>query len=58
LHASAIKTLTEAETRDRLAKAGCEIPAPRSPTEVIALWKADFERYGRLVKEAGIKGES
>jgi tripartite-type tricarboxylate transporter receptor subunit TctC len=58
LHASAMKSVAGAETRDRLAKAGCEIPAPRSPAEVIALWKADFERYGRLVKEAGIKGES
>jgi len=24
----------------------------------MALWKADYARYGKLVKEAGIKGES
>lgn len=58
LHASAMKALAEPETRDRLAKAGCEVPPARSPAEVLALWKADYARYGKLVKEAGIKGES
>ena len=47
----------EPETRDRLTKAGCEVPQPRSPAEVLAMWKADDARYGRLVKEAGIKAE-
>jgi tripartite-type tricarboxylate transporter receptor subunit TctC len=58
LHASAMKALQGAETRDRLAKAGCEVPAPRSPADVMAMWKADYARYGKLVKEAGIKGEN
>ncbi|MGE0579394.1 Bug family tripartite tricarboxylate transporter substrate binding protein [Reyranella sp.] len=58
LHGSAMKALGNAETRDRLIKAGCEVPAPRAPAEVMAMWKADHARYGRLVKEAGIKGES
>jgi tripartite-type tricarboxylate transporter receptor subunit TctC len=58
IHASAMKALAQAETRDRLTKAGCEVPAPRPPAEVSALWKADYARYGKLVKEAGIKGES
>ena len=58
LHASAMKALADPETRDRLTKAGCEVPAPRSPAEVLAMWKADYARYGRLVKEAGIKAES
>jgi tripartite-type tricarboxylate transporter receptor subunit TctC len=58
LHASAMKALREPETRDRLSKAGCEVPPARSPAEVLALWKADYARYGKLVKEAGIKGES
>jgi tripartite-type tricarboxylate transporter receptor subunit TctC len=56
LHASAMKVLQQPETRDRLTKAGCEIPPPRSPAEVLAMWKADYARYGKLVKEAGIKG--
>ena len=57
-HASAMKALQGAETRDRLTKAGCEVPEPRSPADVMAMWKADYARYGKLVKEAGIKGES
>lgn len=58
LHGAAMKALQSPETRERLGRAGCEVPPPRSPTEIIALWKADFARYGKLVKEAGIKGES
>lgn len=58
LHASAMKALESPETRDRLTKAGCEVPASRTPAEVKAMWQADDARYGKLVKEAGIKGES
>ncbi len=58
LHASATKALQSRETRDRLAKAGCDVPPPRTPTAVMTMWQADFARYGRLVKEAGIKAES
>lgn len=58
LHASVMKALADPATRDRLTKAGCEVPPPRSPAEVLAMWKADYARYGKLVKEAGIKGES
>jgi tripartite-type tricarboxylate transporter receptor subunit TctC len=58
LHGSAMKALQNAETRDRLTKAGCEVPASRSPADVLAMWKADYARYGKLVKDAGIKGES
>ena len=58
IHASAMKALEQPDTRDRLSKAGCEVPAARSPSEVMALWKTDYVRYGKLVKEAGIKAES
>jgi len=58
IHASAMKALQEPETRDRLTKAGCEVPAPRSPADTLAMWKADYARYGKLVQEAGIKGET
>ena len=53
-----MKALQGAETRDRLTRAGCEVPAPQSPADVLAMWKADYARYGKLVKDAGIKGES
>ncbi len=58
IHDAAMKVTAQPETRDRLDKASCEVPAPRTPTEVQALYAADFARYGKLVKEAGIKGES
>lgn len=58
LHASAMKALESPETRDRLTKAGCEVPAPRTPAEIMAMWRADDARYGKLVKEAGIKADS
>ena len=58
LHASALKSLQDPATRDRLTKAGCEVPPPLSPAEVLAMWKADYARYGKLVKEAGIKAET
>ena len=58
LHASVMKALADPATRDRLTKAGCEVPPPLSPAEVLAMWKADYARYGKLVKDAGIKGES
>jgi tripartite-type tricarboxylate transporter receptor subunit TctC len=58
LHAAVMKALADPATRDRLTKAGCEVPPPLSPAEVLAMWKADYARYGTLVKEAGIKAES
>ena len=58
LHASASKALQDPATRDRLTKAGCEAPLPLSPPEVLMMWKADYARYGKLIKEAGITGES
>lgn len=58
IHAAAAKVTATAETRERLDRASCEVPAPRSPAEVQALYAADFARYGRLVKDAGIKGDS
>lgn len=58
LHGSAMKALRGTETLDRLTRAGCDVPAPRSPADVLAMWKADYARYGKLVKDAGIKSES
>lgn len=58
IHAAAMKVVGATETRERLDKASCDVPAARSPAEVQALYAADYERYGKLVKEAGIKGDS
>ena len=58
IHAAAAKATTAAETLERLDRASCEVPAPRSPAEVQALYAADYTRFGRLVKDAGIKGDN
>jgi tripartite-type tricarboxylate transporter receptor subunit TctC len=58
IHDAAAKVTGQLETRNRLDSASCEVPAPRSPDEVQALYAADFARYGKLVKEAGIKSDS
>ena len=58
INAAALKAIASPETRERLDKASCEVPAPRTPAEVQALYAADYVRYGKLVKEAGIKGEN
>lgn len=56
IHAAAMKVVSSPETRGRLDKASCEVPAARTPDQVQALYAADFARYGKLVKDAGIKG--
>ena len=58
MHAAAMKALQGGETRDRLAKAGCAVPPPQSPADILAMWKADYARYGKLVKDANIKADS
>lgn len=58
LHGAAMKALQNPQTQERLAKAGCNVPAARSPAEILAMWKADSARYGKLVKDAGIATQS
>lgn len=58
INAAAMKAIASPETRERLDRASCDVPAPRSPAAVQALYAADYARYGKLVKEAGIKGDS
>jgi len=57
LHAAATKALQSADTQDRLAKAGCEIPPARSPAELTALFRSEHDRFGKLIKDAGIKAD-
>ena len=48
IHNAAAKVTARADTRERLDKSSCEVPPPRSPPEVQALYAADFARYGKL----------
>jgi tripartite-type tricarboxylate transporter receptor subunit TctC len=41
------------DLRERLLSLGAE-PVATSPTEFTALFRADMEKFGQVVKEAGI----
>ncbi len=57
IHAAAMKAIASPETRERLDRASCDVPSSRPPAAVQALYAADYARYGKLVKEAGIKSD-
>jgi tripartite-type tricarboxylate transporter receptor subunit TctC len=40
--------------KNKLVQSGA-IPAPGTPEEMAAMLKAEFERWGRIVREKGIK---
>ncbi len=48
------KVLADAEVKERLAGLGAVV-SPSSPSELAALVRSEHERYGKLVREAGIK---
>ena len=58
INAAAMKAIANPDTRERLSKASCEIPAPQPPQAVQDIYARDYARYGKLVKDAGIKGDS
>lgn len=48
------KVLVSAEVKQRLAADAAE-PAGGSPRDLAAYLKADYERWGKVVKDAGIR---
>jgi tripartite-type tricarboxylate transporter receptor subunit TctC len=56
LNAELNRILRTAETRKRLAVDGAE-PAGGTAAELAAYHKADYEKWGRVIRSAGIKGE-
>ncbi len=50
------RTLEAESVKSRLLAAGV-IPAPGTPASLTALQKADFEKWSRIIKLKGIKGE-
>jgi tripartite-type tricarboxylate transporter receptor subunit TctC len=56
LHAELAKALARPDVRARLTGLGGE-PGAMSAVEFSAMNRAEFERYGRLIREAGIKIE-
>jgi tripartite-type tricarboxylate transporter receptor subunit TctC len=51
------KTLALPEVRDRLHGAGGLEPLITTPEEFAALIRRDYERFGKLIKEVGIKAD-
>jgi tripartite-type tricarboxylate transporter receptor subunit TctC len=56
LHAATVTAVNSPDTRQRLVDVGAD-PAPNSPPELAAFVRREFERYGVLIKEAGLKVE-
>jgi tripartite-type tricarboxylate transporter receptor subunit TctC len=54
LNASVAKALADPEVKNKLVQSGA-IPAPGMPEEMAAMLKAEYERWGRIVREKGIK---
>lgn len=56
LHAATVQALNDPETRRQLLQIGAD-PAPSSPDELGKFVRREYERYGKLVREAGLKVE-
>lgn len=56
LHAESVKALASREVRDRFAQLGFE-PVGNTPAEFAQLIEADFTRFGKIIRAAGIKGD-
>lgn len=56
LHRDFVEALNAPAVKDRLTGLGA-VPVGSSPAEFAALIRADYEKWGPIIKEAGIKGE-
>jgi tripartite-type tricarboxylate transporter receptor subunit TctC len=54
LHAATLKAVNSPDTRQQLMQVGAD-PAPNSPEEFGRFVRQEYERYGKLIREAGIK---
>jgi tripartite-type tricarboxylate transporter receptor subunit TctC len=54
---AALKALAQPAARERLQEVGFEVGQPRTPEEMSASLKADFERVGAVLKSIGFKPE-
>ena len=54
LNAEIHKALADPEVKERLAGLGAEV-APTTPQELATLVRTEYERYGKLIREANIK---
>ena len=57
LHDEVNKALADPEVKGRLGKAGGMTPNPLTPAQFSEMIRRDYEKYGKLVKDIGIKVE-
>jgi tripartite-type tricarboxylate transporter receptor subunit TctC len=56
LNAESVKAMHAPDLRERLEALGGE-PAGGSPEETAAFLKREYEQWGRVIREAGIKAD-
>jgi tripartite-type tricarboxylate transporter receptor subunit TctC len=56
LHAETMKVIAMPDVRKKLADMGGE-PGAMTSEQFGAMNRADFERFGKLVRDAGVKGQ-
>jgi tripartite-type tricarboxylate transporter receptor subunit TctC len=56
LNAGVVKAMSDPGVRARLATVGT-VPSPDTPAEFAAYLKDEYARWGRLIREKGIRGE-
>ena len=57
IRAAALKALAQPAARERLQEVGFEVGQPRTPDELSASLKSDYERVGAVLKAIGFKPE-
>jgi tripartite-type tricarboxylate transporter receptor subunit TctC len=56
LNAESVKAMTASDTRERLAAMGGE-PASGTPAQAAEFLRTEYERWGKVIRDAGIKAE-
>jgi tripartite-type tricarboxylate transporter receptor subunit TctC len=56
LNSESVKAMAQTDTRERLAAMGGE-PASATPEQAVEFLRNEYERWGRVIRDGGIKGE-
>jgi len=57
MHTAIAKGLSSKEVQDRFAAIGASVHPNKSPAEFSAYIKAEYERWGKVIKSANVKAE-
>ena len=56
LHTESVKVMSPPEVQSRMRAMGGE-PEARNPDQTAAFLRGEYARWGKVIREAGIKGE-